>query len=101
MRNFGRPFLQATCASGTSDMSDPRCGHLWPNHFFLYPYFWKQAGIKFYVSDLVGFYVAQIGNLLRTFRDNVCFLFFKGQAVQDGADRLSRNVDDKLATYAA
>jgi hypothetical protein len=31
MRNFWRNFLQATCASGTSDMRDPRCGRHWSN----------------------------------------------------------------------
>lgn len=101
MRNFGHHFLQATCASGTSDMRDPRCGHLWSNHFFLSPYSWKQAGINFDVSDLLAFYAAHIGNLLRTFRDNLRFLFFNGQAVQDGADRMSRKVGDKLTTDAA
>jgi len=64
------------------------------------PCSWKQAGVKVNVSDL-GFYAPQIGNLLQTFRDNLYFLFFKGQAVQEGADRMSRNVGDKVAAYAA
>jgi hypothetical protein len=49
----------------------------------------------------MGFYAAQTGNFLRTFQDNLSFLFLKGQAVQDGADRSFRNVGDKLAIYAA
>jgi len=82
-------------------MRDLRCGHLWSNNFLFYPSSWKQDGIKVDVCDLKGFYAAQIGNSLRTFRDNLSFLFLKGQAVQDGADGSSRNVGDKLAIYAA
>lgn len=66
MRNFGH-FLQATCASGTSDMRYPRCGHLWSNNFFLSTCSWKQAGIKVDVSDLLGFYAAHIGNFYGRF----------------------------------
>ena len=58
--------------------------------------------VKTEACALLGYYEARSGNLLPTFRDNLAVPSsgFKNP-IQDGTDRLSRNVGNKLPLLAA
>jgi hypothetical protein len=58
------------------------------------------------ICALLGFYTAQNGSLLPTFRDNLSVPFTRVKYqdyfnLRDGTDRLSRNVGTDLPFYAA
>jgi len=59
-----------------------------------------------YILALRGFYTAYFGSCLPTFRNILTVPSSKGQVVnclilEEGADRLSRNVGKQLSTHAA